>query len=57
MVTERPTQGCETHYWMLPSPGGPTSTGTCKHCGAEKEFSNSTGRTWVPRTAAKQKSG
>jgi hypothetical protein len=48
-------QACETHHWMLPAPGGPTSLGTCKHCGAEREFSNATAKTWVPRTAAKRK--
>ena len=46
---------CETHHFMLPAPGGPTSVGTCKHCGAEKEFSNAAARGWVPRPAAKKK--
>ena len=33
------TEEC-AHHWVLPSPGGLTSTGHCKFCGAEKEFSN-----------------
>jgi len=28
------------HYWLVESPNGPTSKGTCKFCGAEKEFEN-----------------
>ena len=31
---------CE-HFWMIESPNGPTSTGTCRHCGAKSEFRNS----------------
>ena len=46
---------CDKHHWMLPAPGGPTSVGTCKHCGAVKEFSNAAARGWVPRTTAKKK--
>lgn len=56
MTSEISMKQCDTHHWMLPAPGGPTSLGTCKHCGATKEFSNATGRTWIPRTAAKTKS-
>lgn len=29
------------HYWLIESPQGPTSLGRCKHCGAEREFPNS----------------
>lgn len=28
------------HHWMLAEANGPRSQGTCKHCGAEREFSN-----------------
>ncbi|MFO8101453.1 MAG: hypothetical protein R6U37_04685 [Dehalococcoidia bacterium] len=28
------------HHWIIESPTGPVSKGTCKKCGAEKEFSN-----------------
>lgn len=28
------------HYWIIDSPGGPTSFGICKHCGEVKEFYN-----------------
>ena len=31
------------HHWLIESPQGPTSMGMCKLCGAQKEFSNSTG--------------
>ena len=29
------------HYWLIESPNGPTSIGTCKGCGEEREFRNS----------------
>lgn len=29
------------HYWLIESPNGPTSVGTCKLCGIEREFRNS----------------
>ena len=29
-----------THHWMLESPNGPESPGTCKHCGTTKSFPN-----------------
>ena len=28
------------HYWVIEPPDGPISKGTCKVCGAEKEFGN-----------------
>jgi hypothetical protein len=28
------------HYWVIDSPNGPQSQGTCKVCGIEKEFMN-----------------
>jgi hypothetical protein len=28
------------HYWVVESPNGATSRGTCKFCGAEREFEN-----------------
>ena len=30
------------HHWRIASPNGATSQGTCKHCGAQREFPNST---------------
>ena len=32
--------GCP-HHWILATPGGPTSIGHCKLCGADQEFRNS----------------
>jgi hypothetical protein len=32
-----------THYWIIDSPNGHTSTGVCKFCGAVHEFSNDFG--------------
>lgn len=29
------------HHWRIAAPNGATSMGTCKRCGAVKEFSNS----------------
>lgn len=34
-----PKTGC-THYWIIESPMGPTSTGKCKFCGAVSDFRN-----------------
>jgi hypothetical protein len=28
------------HHWLIEAPHGPTSWGTCKHCGERREFSN-----------------
>ena len=37
-----PSQGdiCR-HHWMIVTPNGSTSNGTCKNCGEEKTFRNS----------------
>lgn len=32
--------GC-CHHWMIESPNGPTSVGTCRACGEVREFKNS----------------
>ena len=29
------------HHWVIESPNGPTSTGTCRRCGEIREFKNS----------------
>ena len=29
-----------THHWVIDSPNGPQSQGSCKVCGAEREFMN-----------------
>ena len=29
-----------THHWVIESPVGPTSWGTCKRCGEDREFLN-----------------
>ena len=29
------------HHWLIESPNGPTSKGTCRLCGAVREFKNS----------------
>ena len=33
-------QDC-AHYWVIESANGPTSRGTCKFCGEQREFRNS----------------
>ena len=30
-----------SHYWLIESPNGPTSTGECKVCGEVRVFKNS----------------
>lgn len=37
---ETTTSDCE-HFWLIESPNGPTSVGTCRRCGAKSEFRNS----------------
>lgn len=38
-LTATEKQGCR-HHWVIDTPEGPVSRGTCKLCGAEKEFKN-----------------
>jgi hypothetical protein len=40
-VAEQATAECR-HHWRIASPNGATSNGTCKLCGAIREFPNST---------------
>ena len=36
-----------SHHWVISGPEGPVSSGSCKNCGAKKEFSNSfEGSSW-----------
>lgn len=35
------TQTAHDHHWMIEKANGPTSSGTCKHCGLMDEFRNS----------------
>jgi len=32
---------CAAHYWIIESPNGPTSVGTCQYCGARRVMVNS----------------
>ncbi len=36
---EEETRQCG-HYWLIDSPGGPTSKGVCRLCGIERQFRN-----------------
>ncbi len=39
------------HHWVIESPRGPVSVGTCKNCSQEREFWNSLPNTgWERRT-------
>ena len=46
-MTQQGTELVETtdsdcpHHWAIESPNGPTSFGTCRRCGAVREFKNS----------------
>lgn len=55
MATTTHADACAPHHWMLPAPGGLTSVGICKNCGAEKEFSNASSGGWVLRAGAKRR--
>ena len=39
VVANMTTPAC-VHWWMLPTPSGPTIMGVCKYCGAEREFAS-----------------
>ena len=39
-VAEQEAPTCR-HHWVIESPHGATSLGTCKVCGEEREFQNS----------------
>ncbi len=39
-IDEANGSDCE-HFWMIESPNGPTSMGTCRNCGEKSEFRNS----------------
>ena len=41
-----------SHYWLIESPNGPTSTGECQNCGEVREFKNSIQITSWNRTVA-----
>lgn len=40
VLTARPEAPEHFHRWRIEEPNGPTSRGTCKVCGAEKQFKN-----------------
>jgi hypothetical protein len=54
MASKSRIVSCDAHHWVLPAPGGAKTQGTCKHCGAEKEFSNVAGSGWVLRSGLKK---
>ena len=37
VVANMTTPAC-VHWYILPKPSGPTITGRCKYCGAERDF-------------------
>ena len=41
VVVEIEEEADHGHHWMIESPNGPTSRGTCKVCGVIREFKNS----------------
>ncbi|MBI2767409.1 MAG: hypothetical protein HYX53_16060 [Chloroflexi bacterium] len=47
METHVATAGAaeHVHHWRIEEARGPVSRGTCKRCGAEKEFKNWIGET------------
>jgi hypothetical protein len=40
MIEAMAVEAC-AHWWRIETPNGETSRGTCKHCGAERSFANS----------------
>jgi hypothetical protein len=39
-VIHQPVADVCHHFWMIEVANGPTSKGTCKYCGAKKQFYN-----------------
>jgi hypothetical protein len=39
-TAEAKTEGQHFHHWKIAEPNGQVSVGTCKVCGATKEFKN-----------------
>ena len=39
-VTPEQLQEECVHHWIIDSPSGPASRGSCRKCGAEKDFPN-----------------
>ena len=45
-ITTKEVAACN-HQWMIDTPAGPSSKGTCRQCGAQREFMNYIeGSTW-----------
>jgi len=42
------------HHWVINSPNGPSSSGSCRHCGAAREFLNAI--TWENSAGYRKKS-
>jgi hypothetical protein len=40
LTAPRPAATDHFHRWRIDEPNGPTSTGTCRECGATKAFKN-----------------
>ena len=45
------TPGQCVHTWIIGAARGPVSVGVCRKCGAEKDFSNSIGNTFLKQIA------
>ena len=46
------------HFWDIESPNGPTSEGTCRHCGERRTFVNHVGgSSWERRSVAEKEKG
>jgi hypothetical protein len=39
-TTLRPVEAGHAHHWIIEEAHGPRSRGTCKRCGAERDFRN-----------------
>ena len=41
-IAERKAEGTTScvHYWLIETPNGPVSNGTCRNCGDQRQFEN-----------------
>jgi hypothetical protein len=44
-----PGAGDHAHHWLIAKQDGPSSEGTCKACGAQRDFVNGYTRSYVAR--------
>lgn len=55
-MSEKKHEKC-THHWILESPNGAESSGTCKHCSATRSFRTAQSLEEIVRTSGFDRNG